>query len=104
MGLMGDPTRRPDGVWPGDRPVRWGRVAGNLTWFVIGTGAGLLQLALAVPVLALGGGLSGTVLALFWGAMTLFAAWSWVLGRWRVLVAPVATIAAIAARIALGGS
>lgn len=100
--MMDDPTRRPHGVWPGDRPVRWGSVAGNLTWFVVGTAAGLLQLALAVPVLALGGGRSGIALALFWGAMTLFAGWSWVRGRWRVLVAPVATIGAIVARVALG--
>jgi hypothetical protein len=99
---MSDPTRRPDGVWPGDRPVRWGRVAGNLTWFVFGTGAGLLQLALAVPVLALGSGPGGTAFALFWGVMTLFAAWSWIRGRWRVLVAPIATIGAILARIAMG--
>jgi hypothetical protein len=99
---MSEPTRRPDGAWPGDRPIRWGGVAGNLAWFVVGTAAGLLQLGLAVPVLALGGGLSGTALALFWGAMTLFAAWSWVLGRWRVLAAPIATIAAIVVRISIG--
>jgi hypothetical protein len=98
-----DPTRRPDGVWPGDRQVRWRRVAGNLTWFVFGTAAALLQLALAVPVLAMGGGAAGTILALVWGALTLFAAWSWIRGRWRVLLAPAATIAAILVRLVAGG-
>jgi hypothetical protein len=34
--------------------------------------------------------------------MTLFAAWSWIRGRWHVLIAPIATLAAIAARVAAG--
>lgn len=93
---MADPHRRPDGIWPGDRPVRWGRVAGNLSWFVIGTAAGLFQLALAIPILAVSRGWLNTILAIVWGVLTLFAAWSWVMGRWRIVVAPALTIAALA--------
>jgi hypothetical protein len=35
-------------------------------------------------------------LAIVWGGLTLFAAWSWVLGRWRIVLAPILTIAALA--------
>jgi len=98
-----DPTERPAGSWPRDRPVRWRSVAGNLTWFVVGTGAALVQLGLAVPLLVVGGSMDGDgsevavriVLALIWGGLTLFAAWSWVLGRWRVVLAPVVTTAVL---------
>jgi hypothetical protein len=93
---MADPGRRRDGVWPGDRPVRWGRVAGNLSWFAVGTVAGSLQLALAIPILALSRGWLSTALAVVWGVLTLFAAWSWVMGRWRIVIAPILTIAALA--------
>ncbi len=94
---MEDPSRRPARAWPRDRPIRWGRVAGNLSWFVVSTVAALLQLALALPVLAVAQGWDGTVLALVWGAATLFAAWSWVMGRWQIVVAPLVTIVAILA-------
>lgn len=93
---MDDPGRRPAGAWPRDRPVRWGGVAGNLAWLVGGTAAGLLQLALAIPILALSRGWLDTALAILWGGLTLFAAWSWVLGRWRIVLAPILTIAALA--------
>jgi hypothetical protein len=43
------------------------------------------------------------VLALVWGAMTLFAAWSWITWRWRVVIAPLVTISAILVRAAVGG-
>ena len=101
---MDDPTRRPRGGWPRDRPIRWGRVAGNLTWFVVGSAAVVVQLVLVVPVLAFGGsdsaddggGAVRVVLALLWGGLTLFAAWSWIFGRWRVVLAPVLTLLAFA--------
>jgi hypothetical protein len=100
---MRDPTRRSPGSWPRDRPIRWRGVAGTLTQFVIGSAAALFQLALVVPVLVIGGsavgdGLGGFVrvgVALLWGGMTLFAAWSWMFGRWRVVLAPVVTVAAL---------
>jgi hypothetical protein len=100
---MRDPTRRAHGSWPRDRPVRWGRVAGNLSWFVIGSAAAILQLVLVVPILAFGGSASGAdgrgaarvVLALVWAGLTLFAAWSWIFGRWRVVLAPVLTVLAL---------
>jgi hypothetical protein len=38
----------------------------------------------------------GTALAIVWGGLALFAAWSWVLGRWRIVLAPILTIAALA--------
>ena len=88
---MDDPSRRPDGSWPRDRPIRWGRVAGNMGWFVIGTAAGAFQLALAIPVLAVGRGWLGVGLAVVGGVLTLFAAWSWVRGRWVIVVAPILT-------------
>ena len=96
---MGDPTRRSPGSWPRDQPVRWGGLARNTTWFVVGSAAALIQLALVVPLLLVTrsptgtvfGGAGGIGLALAWGGLTLFAAWSWVLGRWRVVVAPVVT-------------
>jgi hypothetical protein len=56
-------------------------VAGNLAWFVGGTAAGLLQLALAVPILTASRGGVDTLLAIVWGGLTLFAAWSWIFGR-----------------------
>ena len=100
---MRDPTRRSPASWPRDRPIRWRGVAGNLTQFVVGSAAGLVQLALVIPVLAIGGsavgdGLGGFVrigLALLWAGLTLFAAWSWIFGRWRVVLAPVVTAAAL---------
>ena len=92
---MRDPVRRPDGAWPRDRPIRWRGVASNLAWFVGGTAAGLLQLALAIPILTVERGWVNTVLAVIWGGLTLFAAWSWVLGRWRVVLAPILTLAAL---------
>ena len=100
---MADPGRRPDAVWPRDRPVRWGRVAGNLAWFVGGTAAALLQLGLAIPILTVSRGGMNTLLALIWGGLTLFAAWSWVFGRWRIVLAPIVTLAALAAGVILSG-
>ena len=93
---MDDPGRRPHGAWPRDRAVRWSGVANNLAWFVGGTAAGLVQLALAVPVLAVSRGWLSTVLAIVWGGLTIFAAWSWMFGRWRILLAPILSIAALA--------
>ncbi len=97
---MDDPTGRRLGAWPGDRPVRWGAVANNLTWFVVGTAAGLFQMALAVPVFVVGataeggplGALTGVAIAVAWGVLTLFAAWAWVFGRWRIVGAPIVTL------------
>jgi hypothetical protein len=100
---MDDPTRRPSGVWPGDRPVRWRGVAGSMTWFVIGTAAGAFQLAMALPILTIGRGWLGTALALLWGVLTLFAAWSWVLGRWRIVIAPILTALALFGIVLLSG-
>jgi hypothetical protein len=100
---MDDPSRRPDGPWPGDRPIRWGRVAGSMSWFVIGTAAGAFQLALAIPVLAVGHGWLGTALAIVWGGLTLFAAWAWVFSRWRIVLAPILTALAIFAVALVGG-
>lgn len=82
---MRDPTRRPPGSWPRDRPIRWRGVAGSLTWFVTSTVAGLIQLGLVIPVLAVAsspaedalGDLARIGVALVWGGVTLFAAWSW---------------------------
>ena len=96
---MRDPTRRAPGSWPRDRPIRWRGVAGNLIQFVVGSAAALIQLALVVPVVVIGGSAAGDglggfmriALALLWGGLTLFAAWSWLLGRWRVVLAPVVT-------------
>ncbi len=100
---MDDPTRRPPGVWPGDRKVRWRGVAGNMTWFVVGTAAGAFQLAMGLPVMAVGRGWLGTVLALVWGVLTLFAAWAWVQGQWRVVIAPMLTALALFAVVLFGG-
>ena len=100
---MRDPTRRPPGSWPRDRPIRWRGVAGNLTWLVVASAAAVIQIGLVVPVFvvgssAAGDGLGGFVrigLALLWGGLTLFAAWSWLFGRWRVVIAPLVTGAAL---------
>jgi hypothetical protein len=100
---MRDPTRRSPGSWPRDRPIRWVGVAGGLAWFVASTVAGLLQLGLVVPVLAVAsstageslGGLARIGLALAWGGLTLFAGWSWLFGRWRIVLAPMLTVAAL---------
>jgi hypothetical protein len=100
---MDDPTRRPPGAWPRDRPIRWRGVATSLTWFVVATVALLVQLVLVVPLLIVAaspvgdalGGFARIGLALVWGALTLFAAWSWLLGRWRVVLAPIGTIAVL---------
>ena len=92
---MTEPDRRPAGAWPRDRPIRWSGVAGNLTWFVVGTAAGLLQLALAIPILTVERGSMNTLLAVVWAGLTLFAAWSWVMGRWRIVIAPLLTLGAL---------
>ena len=100
---MRDPSERTPGSWPRDRPVRWRGVVGNLSWFVVATGAAIVQLGLAIPVLIVGstsagdglGGFASVGLALVWGGLTLFAAWSWVLGQWRIVLAPVLTVGAI---------
>ena len=90
---MEDPTRRRSpGTWPRDRPIRWGGVAGGLLWFVVSWLALLAQLALAIPTVIVGsywGGVIGVVVAVAWGLATIFTAWSWVLGRWRVVLGPV---------------
>ena len=96
-----DPTRRTGGSWPGDRPVRWPGVARGLAWLALGSAAGLAQLLLVVPLLAVAGGrpgealggAAGVLLALAWGGLTLYAAWSWLFGRWRLLAIPVITAA-----------
>ena len=99
---MADPTRRRSpGSWPRDRAVRWDHLAGNVTWFLVGTAALLIQVLLSIPLIGVAassagdavGGLARIGFALVWGGLTLFAAWSWVLGRWRVVAAPIATIA-----------
>jgi hypothetical protein len=98
---MDDPTQRPEGAWPADRPIRWRGLASSLTRFLTTTIAGVLQLALAVPLLVIAnaippdgvGGLVRVALALAWAGLTLFAAWSWLVARWRVVLAPLATIA-----------
>jgi hypothetical protein len=94
---MEDPgRRRSHGSWPRDRPIRWGGVAGGLGWLVVSWSALIGQLVLAVPMLVVasdGDGLAGLVLALAWAALTLFTAWSWVLGRWRVVAGPLVTMA-----------
>jgi hypothetical protein len=72
----------------------------------------VIQIALAFPILLLDilgrndgpVGLAKIVLTLVWGGLTLFAAWSWVLGRWRVVLAPLLTVAAliVASNLAAG--
>jgi hypothetical protein len=44
---MEDPTQRPSGVWPRDRPTRWSSVANNHTWLVVATLALLLLIVIA---------------------------------------------------------
>jgi hypothetical protein len=98
-----DPTRRLPGSWPRDRPIRWRGVAGGLAWFAASSVAGLLQLGLVVPVLAVAssaageqfGGVARIGLAVVWGGLTLFAGWSWLMGRWRIVLAPVITVAVL---------
>jgi hypothetical protein len=77
-------------------------VVRNLTWYVVTTVALWLQVLLAIPILVLFHGTTATVVALIWGAMTLFAAWSWVFARWRVVLAPVVTIAVFVVALAVG--
>ena len=99
---MDPPRRRSRGSWPRDRPIRWSGVVRNLSWFVVASAALVIQIGLALPILlfdVLGRddgavGLARIVLSLVWGGLTLFAAWSWVVGRWRVVLAPILTIAA----------
>jgi hypothetical protein len=109
---MRDPTRRPPGSWPRDRPIRWRGVFGNLSWLVVASAAAIVQLGLVVPVLVVGGsstgdGLGGFVgigLTLLWAALTLFAAWSWMFRRWRVVIAPVVMVAALLIASAVFGA
>lgn len=107
---MRDPTRRSPGSWPRDRPIRWPAVAGNLARFLVTSAATLIQLGLVIPVLAVAasgagdafGGLARVGLALAWGGLTLFAGWSWLLARWRGVLAPLGTIAGLALVVSLG--
>jgi len=79
-------------------------VARNMGWWVIGTALGAFQLALAIPVLVVGHGWLGTILAVIWGVLTLFAAWAWIMGKWRIVIAPVLTAAAIFVAALIGGA
>lgn len=100
---MRDPSHRPPGTWPRDRPIRWGGVARNLAWYVLASAALIAQVLLALPIVLIV--LLGTdeprlvlarlVLVAVWAGLTLFAAWSWVFGRWRVLLAPLVTALAL---------
>ncbi len=98
---MDDPTRRPRGAWPRDRPVRWGALGHSLLWLVLSTTALIVQFVLVIPLLAVAasevgdglGGFARIAMPLAWGGLTLFGAWSWLVGRWRVVLAPVGTIA-----------
>ncbi len=99
---MQDPTRRDaPGSWPRDRPVRWGALGRNLTSFAARTSVFVVQFALIVPILTLpadaaGGWLQAGV-AVAWGVGTLWAAWCWLLGDPRGVIAPVLTLVAILA-------
>ena len=67
-------------------------MAGGLLWFVVSWLALLAQLALAIPTIVFATDVSGPfgiVAAIAWGLVTLYTAWSWVLGRWRVVLGPV---------------
>jgi len=93
---MRDPTERSPGSWPRDRPIRWRGLASNMTWLVVASAAAVVQFALLVPVLGLAvaepstsASLVPVAVALAWGGLTLYAAWSWVMGRWRVVAIPV---------------
>ena len=94
-----EPTRRAGGAWPGDRPVRWAGVARGMGWLLVSTLAALAQLTSVVPLLVVAGGPAGdamgqigrVLLGLAWGGLTLWAAWSWIFGRWRLLAAPLLT-------------
>jgi hypothetical protein len=95
-----DPNRRDSpGSWPRDRPVRWGALGRNVSTFVVTTIAFIVQFALVIPVLTVSseaaGGWLRTGVALVWGAGTLWAAWCWVTGQTRSIVAPVVTGAVI---------
>jgi hypothetical protein len=102
---MKDPTRRPPGAWPRDRPIDWPGVAGGVGWFIVDTAAFILQLLLAIPLLIVAGSSAGDalggaariLLALAWGAASLFATWSWMHRRRRVVLAPLCTIALLLA-------
>jgi len=98
-----DPTRRPPGAWPRDRPIRWRGVAGNLSWFLVATACLVVQLGLAIPVLANGDAPWGPLLALVWGGATLATAWAWITWRRWVVVPPVVTALAIWLAGSLGG-
>jgi hypothetical protein len=58
---------------------------------------------MGLPALAVGRGWLGTALALVWGALTLFAAWAWVKGQWRIVIAPILTALAILGVVLIGG-
>lgn len=94
---MDDPnSRRSPGSWPRDRPIRWGGVVRNLATFLLTTVAVVAQLVLIVPLLALpsGDGLPGVlriVASLVWAGATLWAGWSWLMGRARGILAPLGT-------------
>ena len=94
--MTGPNDRRNPQDWPRDGPIRWGGVAGNLTSFILCTAAVLAQFVLIIPLLALpgGDGASGLVralVALLWGAATLWAAWCWIHVQVRAVIAPVVT-------------
>lgn len=70
---------------------------------MVGWAALTLQVGLVIPVLAVAGssagdawgGLARPRQTLTWGALTLLAGWSWLVGRWRVLLAPLGTVATL---------
>ena len=76
-----------------------GALGRNVSTFAATTAAFLIQFGLVVPVLTIsadaGGGWLRTGVALVWGVGTVWAAWCWVTGQPRSIVAPIVTGALI---------
>jgi hypothetical protein len=91
-----DPNRHDSpGSWPRDRPIRWGALGRNVTTFFVTSVAFIVQFALVVPLVLspsdTAGGWLRLAVAAVWGLGTLWAAWCWITGQARSVVAPIVT-------------
>jgi hypothetical protein len=82
-----------DRHWPRDAPIRWDRFAGVVAYQAVAVLAFAAHLVLGFVLLfRLRAEAVDWLIALAWGALALFAVWSWWFHRWRIVAAPIVVV------------
>ena len=80
--------------WPRDAAVRWDRFARAVAYQAVAVLAFAAHLVIGFMLLfRLRAEPVDWLIALAWGGLALFAAWSWWFQRWRIVAAPVVIVA-----------